>query len=264
MKTADPLPANSISLPQPNIWQETCQIRSYEVDCHHRLAVLAIFNFMQEAASRHAEALGVSIQQLLSENYTWLLSRLKVKIASFPIWQDQIKISTWPSGTRRLFALRDFKLLDKDNQAVAAAVSAWLVLDVEKRRPVRIGPFVERLKPLEGDHILPDTLDKLPGLAFHTHEKKFVVRYRDLDINQHVNNASFVEWLVESIPIKILDTSVLAELEINFLAEAFYEDHILAVCHPLDSQNTSFHHSLIRRQDNQELARARTVWRKVG
>ena len=263
MKTVDPLPEAPISVPEPNIWKDTYQIRSYEVDCHHRLAVLAIFNFMQEAASRHAEALGVSIQQLLSENYTWLLSRLKIKIVSFPVWKDRIQISTWPSGAQRLFALRDFELLDKDNQTVAAAVSAWLVLDVQKRRPVRIAPFVERLKPLEGDHILPDTLDKLPGLEFRTHEKKVVVRYTDLDINQHVNNASFVEWLVESIPIRVLDTSLLAELEINFMAEAFYEDHILAACHPLDSQNTSFHHSLIRQQDNQELVRAGTVWRKV-
>mgnify|MGYP001814093031 FL=1 len=263
MTTADPLPTASISLPEPNIWQETYQIRSYEVDCHHRLSILAVFNFMQEAASRHAEALGVSIQQLLSENFTWLLSRLKIKIVSLPAWKDQIRISTWPSGAQRLFALRDFEIRNMDNQAVAAAVSAWLVLDVQKRRPVRIESFVERLKPLEGDHILPDTLDKLPGLESRTYEKKFVVRYRDLDINQHVNNMSFVEWLVESIPVGVLNTSVLAELEINFLAEAFYEDHILSACHPLDSQNTSFHHSLIRQQDSQELARARTVWRKV-
>jgi acyl-ACP thioesterase len=263
MKTADPLPKPSISVPEPNIWQETYHIRSYEVDCHHRLSILAIFNFMQEAASRHAEALGVSIQQLLAENYTWLLSRLKIKIASFPGWQDQINIRTGPSGAQRLFALRDFEIQNKENKVLAAAVSAWLVLDVKKRRPVRIGPFVERLKPLEGEHILPDTLDKLPGLEFRTHKKKFVVRYRDLDINQHVNNASFVEWLLESIPIRILNTSVLAELEINFMAEAFLEDHILTACHPLDSQTTSFQHSLIRQQDGQELARARTKWRKV-
>lgn len=263
MNTADRLPKASISIPEPNIWHEIYQVRSYEVDCHHRLSVLALFNFMQEAASRHAEALGVSIQQLLAENHTWLLSRLKIKIAALPDWKDQIKISTWPSGAQRLFALRDFKLHDKDNQTVAEAVSAWLVLDVAKRRPVRIEPFIDRLKPLEGDHILPDTLDKLPSLKSRTHEKKFVVRYRDLDINQHVNNASFVEWLVESIPIRILNISELAELEINFMAEAFYEDHILAACHPLDSQNTSFQHSLIRQQDGQELARARTVWRNV-
>jgi medium-chain acyl-[acyl-carrier-protein] hydrolase len=95
-----------------------------------------------------------------------LSARAKHLEANLP---DQIQISTWPSGAQRLFALRDFELQDKDNQAVAVAVSAWLVLDVQKRRPVRIAPFVERLKPLEGDHILPDTLDKLPGLEFRSH-----------------------------------------------------------------------------------------------
>jgi hypothetical protein len=78
MKTTDPLQKTSGSIAEPNIWLETNQIRSYEVDCHHRLSVLSIFNFMQEAASRHAEERGVSIQHLLSENYTWLLSRLKI------------------------------------------------------------------------------------------------------------------------------------------------------------------------------------------
>ena len=263
MNQTDPSSETTVSASEPNIWQETYQIRSYEVDCNHRLSIIAVFNFMQEVASRHAEALGVSIQQLLSENYTWLLSRLKIKIAAFPAWKDQIKIRTWPSGAQRLFALRDFEIQDKDNQLIASAISAWLVLDVQKHRPVRIGPFIDRLRPLEGDHILPETLDKLPGLEFRTHEKKFVVRHRDLDINQHVNNASFVEWMVESVPAGVLNTSVLAELEINFLAEAFYEDRILAACHCQNSNQTEFFHSIIRQQDGQELVRARTVWRKV-
>jgi acyl-CoA thioesterase FadM len=56
---------------------------------------------------------------------------------------------------------------------------------------------------------------------------------------------------------------VIFYLEINFLAEAFYEDTILAASHPQDSQNTSFHHSVIRQQDGRELVRARTKWRKA-
>jgi acyl-ACP thioesterase len=216
---------------------------------------------MQDAASKHAQALGVSVRRLLSENYTWLLSRLKIKIVSYPGINDRIQIATWPSGTRRLFALRDFELRNGSDQVIAAAVSAWLVIDVQRRRPVRILPFVERLKPLEGHHVLSDTLDKLPGLKNRSYEKKFNARYGDLDINQHVNNVSFVEWLVEGVPSSLLNTSVPAQLEINFLAEAFYEDCILAACHPRDPDNMVYHHSLIRQQDGRELARARSVWR---
>jgi acyl-ACP thioesterase len=251
------------SLSEPNIWQETYRIRSYEVDCRNRLSLLSIFSFMQESAGRHADALGVSIHHLHLENYTWLLSRLKIKIYSYPGWNDRIQISTWPSGTRRLFALRDFKLTGDGGHEVAAAVSAWLVLDIEKQRPARISPFAKRLKPIEGDHILPDSLDKLPRADDCDHKKEFVVRNRDLDINQHVNNVSFVEWIVESVPPQVLKTSIPTELEINFLAEAFYPDHIRAVCRAGNSRRTEFNHSIFRQQDGRELARARTIWRQI-
>jgi acyl-ACP thioesterase len=247
-----------------NVWREDYPIRSYEVDCHNRLSILSMFSFMQEAASKHAAALGVSIQQLLAENYTWLLSRLKISIAAFPGWNDQIRVNTWPSGTQQLFALRDFKISDADNQFIAAAISAWLVIDLQKRRPVRIAPFVQRLKPIEGSHILADRLDKLPALSRPVYEKRFVVRYSDIDINQHVNNVKFVEWIVESLPSAALNALVASELEINFMAEAFHEDRILAACAPQNPDNTIFQHSLTRQQDGRELARAITKWREFG
>jgi len=248
---------------EPNVLRDTYQIRSYEVDCRNRLSVLSMFSFIQEAASKHAAALGVSIQQLLSENFTWLLSRLKIKIVSYPGWNDRIQVSTWPSGTGQLFALRDFEIKNGENRIIAAAVSAWLVIDLKRRRPVRISPFVDRLKPIEGSHILPDKLDKLAALRQNDHKRNFVVRYSDLDINQHANNVRFVEWVVEGVPSAVLMTSVPAEIEINFLAEAFYNDQIQAVCHSLDPDDTEFLHSLARRQDGRELVRAKTKWRKV-
>ena len=247
----------------PNIRQENYRIRSYEVDCRNRLSILSMFSFMQEAASRHAEALGVSIHQLLAENYTWLLARLKIRIAAYPGWNDQVRVKTWPSGTQQLFALRDFELTDGNNQSISTALSAWLIIDLHKRRPVRIAPFVERLKPIEGSHILDARLDKLPALNNPAHEKRFIVRYSDLDINQHANNVNFVEWVVEGVPAATLNASVLSELEVNFMAEAFYEDQVLSGCAPVNSEGTEFRHRLTRQQDGRELARAMTKWRAV-
>ena len=248
---------------ESNIWHQNFSIRSYEVDCHSRLSIVSVFNFMQEAASQHADALGVSIQQLLSENYTWLLSRLKIKMNAYPAWNDRIIINTWPSGVRRLFALRDFEMKDHNNLIFGTALSAWLVLDTVKKRPVRISSFVDRLKPVEGDHVLPDQLDKLPAFETHTHERIFQVRYGDLDINQHVNNASYVEWMLEGMPAEIHDGLGLVELEINFLAESFLEDRIVARCGPQGSSGREYHHSLFREEDGQELVRGRTVWQPL-
>jgi len=248
---------------EPNIWHQNFTIRSYEVDCHSRLSIVSVFNFMQEAASQHAHALGVSIQQLLSENYTWLLSRLKIKMNAYPVWNDQLTVDTWPSGVQRLFALRDFELKDQRDHTIGAALSAWLVVDTVRKRPVRVSSFVDRLKPVEGDHILQDQLEKLPAMQTHSHERIFRVRNRDLDINQHVNNASYVEWMLEGMPAAVQNEQRLAELEINFLAESFLQDRIVARCCPQDSRKREFQHCLIRESDGQALVRARTVWRPL-
>jgi acyl-ACP thioesterase len=248
---------------EPNIWKENFNIRSYEVDCSGRLSIVSIFNLMQEAASKHADALGVSIQQLLVENCTWLLSRLKIKIDTYPVWGDQLAVHTWPSGIRRLFALRDFHLKDQNDNDIAAALSAWLVLDTSKRRPARISRFIDRLNPLEGNHVLSDPLEKLPKIEAFTDERRFRVRYRDLDINQHVNNASYVEWMFEGLPADVQNKLRLAELEINFLAESFLQDRVVARYQPQDSDDRILHHALFREADGRELVRARTVWQPV-
>lgn len=247
-----------------NIWQEHYRIRSYEVDCRNRLSILSIINYMQEAASRHAESLGVSIQQLLNENRTWLLSRLKIKISAYPGWNDRVRINTWPTGAQQLFALRDFKLSDGRSRPLAAAISAWLVIDLEKRRPIRIDSFLKRLNPVDGCHTIDGGLGKLPALKNHTHESLFVVRYSDLDINQHANNVKFVEWVIESLPAPVLDSRALSGLEVNFLAEAFHGDQIIATCSAQNADNTRFLHCLTRKQDGRELLRAVTDWGDIA
>jgi acyl-ACP thioesterase len=248
---------------EPNIWKEKFNIRSYEVDSGGRLSIVSIFNLMQEAASKHADALGVSIQQLHSENFTWLLSRLKIKINAYPGWGDQLAVHTWPSGIRRLFALRDFHLIDQNDNDVAFALSAWLVLDILKKRPARISNFIERLNPLDGNHVLPDPLEKLPKVDAFTYERRFRVRFGDLDINQHVNNASYVAWMFEGVPEDVHERLWLTELEINFLAESFLQDYVVCRTQPQDSDNRIFNHALFREADGQELVRAKTVWQNI-
>jgi hypothetical protein len=53
----------------------------------------------------------------------------------------------------------------------------------------------------------------------------------------------------------------LAELEVNYLAEALYGDDLSAHCEDTDGQ--TFLHSLVRESDKLELFRARTFWESI-
>jgi medium-chain acyl-[acyl-carrier-protein] hydrolase len=237
-------------------------IRSYEVDAGGTMSVPSIFNLLQDAASSHAFELGVAVSQLMAENATWVLSRILLKMIRYPVWRDAIQVHTWPSGILGAFAFRDFDLRDETDRSIGCARSAWIVIDAQSRRPIRPTLFADRLKPSEKEPVTNDTLNKLPQpRGGDWVEKRFHVRYGDLDINQHVNNVSYIEWLLESIPGIGETRLALKELEINFLGEALQGDQVTAKCVAYRGNKNEFGHSVVREKDAHELIRARTVWR---
>jgi len=240
-------------------------VRSYEVDACGRLSISALCNFMQDAAGKHADELGVSVAQLQKESKTWMLSRLALQMKVYPGWQETFHVTTWPSGSRRLFALRDFLFHDSQNRLLGSAATAWLVIDTKYRRPVRIEPFLKKLNPgAHGSETIfePNLFEKIPKFSDYSHEIRFRIRYQDLDTNRHVNNVSFIEWIVESIPAEELQCSMLTGLEIHYMAEAFHGDFVISKSRPLDGQSGTFLHRIVKEDSGQELIRARTAWKR--
>lgn len=248
---------------KPNILEQDYVVRSYEVDAGGRLSIPSIFNLLQDAASNHALRLGVSVHQLLAKNYTWVLSRMMLRMDASSAWRDPIRIRTWPSGIQTVFAMRDFEIRNAAGETFASAVSAWIVIDAEKRRPVRPTSFADQINSIEGLHAFDHSLNKLPRVAAADLKNNFFVRYHDLDINQHVNNVSYIEWLLESIPGFGQEGFALRELEVNFLGEAFKGDQINAMCRQEDPSGTRFSHAIVRAKDQVELVRARTLWKQT-
>lgn len=249
-----------------NIREAVYPVRSYDVDAAGRVSVIALCNWMQDAARCHAAALGVSVRDLMAEGKTWVLSRMAVAFAAYPEEHDTIRLRTWPSGDKGLFALRDFILTDAGDRVVAAGVSAWLVIDMATRRPVRIAPFLIRIRSEDIGHVLSCPLDKLPEGGEPEARQPFSVRYRDLDLNQHVNNVSSIEWVLESIAPAWRQDHLCTGFEINFLGEAFAGDTVVSGCAVDGSKDgeTIYSHRIVSAETEKELARARTRWRPAG
>lgn len=249
-------------LSSAGIWTEDHAVRSYEVDPRGKLSVGSFCNYLQEAAANHAHALGVSILHLIPRNITWVLSRLALRIHVFPEWRETIRVETWSSGTRGPFSLRDFRVMGKENRILGESVTAWLLIDIGTRLPLRRVPYVsERLPHVKEKHPLTHGLGKLPGLDGYDHEEVFRIRQGDLDMNRHVNNVSYIDWVMESLPPDTRDHAVLKDLEIHYIAEAFSGDRVAARCRKENSNGLSFRHVILREKDAQELVRARTVWK---
>jgi acyl-ACP thioesterase len=173
-------------------------------------------------------------------------------------------VETWPSDLSERIATRDFRLAGADGLTFGRATSHWVVIDVARRRPVRMPEPVRAIpRPFRG-RALAGGLTRLSPPDPPEASLELPVRWSDLDANGHVNNLAYVGWVVESVPRDVLQASAPRSLEISFRAECRGEAPVVAerASDAVESANGHevFRHRIVERGSGRELALARTAW----
>lgn len=250
--------------PMKPVHRMTVRVRSYETDPHGRLEVPILCKLLQEAATIHAAELGVSVESLIDGGCAWVLSRMHLVMERWPVADDQVVIETWPEALNRLTTERRFEIRDGDGRLFGSAMTLWLVLDLERRRPIRVpSRIVDALaRHKVGDQ--PARPEKLEAPDPAEFETEFTVRRSDLDLADHVNNTSYVEWLVEAVPDAVWANHALAELDVSYLSECHRGASISSeISTASRDAGVEVVHQLIRKEDGETVSRARTSWRSM-
>jgi medium-chain acyl-[acyl-carrier-protein] hydrolase len=243
---------------QDALWREAVEIHSYDVDIERQMTIESLLKYCQEAAWNHAEHLGVGYSHLRARGQVWMLSRLTLAVDSYPEWGQQTELHTWPRGVKSLFALRDFELLDINGHSLAGATSSWLVFDQEARRPLRPESILASIPTLPDRRALSCDAEKLTVTEIPLSSSIINVKYSDLDLNDHVNNAAYARWILDRYPVEFHRRHRLRKLTINFLAALDGQDSVL-----LGTAETGalrFAHAMRRQADHGECCRAEIVW----
>ena len=202
-----------------DIWRENVNVRFGSVDRSDRLTLDGIFSFFQEAAISHATDLGVGREAMTRTGQAWILSRLSLFVGRRPVYGEAVEVSTWPRRWEKLFALRDYAIRDAEGAALVRGRGAWLVLDIEKRRPLRAQPIMETMPGNDG-------VDAFPAGAAGLNPRENLVKiaergalYSDIDYYGHANNARYVQWIQDATDMEIITKASQVRLDINYLNE---------------------------------------------
>jgi acyl-ACP thioesterase len=235
---------------------ERFEVHTYEVDAFQKLAVPALAGFLQEVAGHHASEMGCGFEAMKARGLAWVLLRQRVEVAHPIALGEVLEVTTWPSGVDRLAALREFVVRRRDGAEVARATTQWIVMDLERRRPVRPDRVLEPAHREPREHVLPAPEPELPVPSSWEAERRFSIRYQDIDMVLHVNNTSYAGWAIEALPRETWQSHRLASLEAHFLAECQYGSTVISRL----SGSGPFLHGIFREEDGRELARLRTSW----
>ncbi len=239
---------------------ETYRIRNYETDRRGQLSLLALANYLQDAADRSAIALGVGMPALAEMGLSWVLLRMKINIDALACITEEITVETNPAGLEKVFVYRDFRVYDQVRNLLMTVTSTWLVFDTVARKLTTPAPYFQTIfDPYRDWEFLPRAtarFDPMPDeVPFNSDVK---ARHNEIDTNDHVNNAVYFQWLLESFPENLMEENACAEVDIQFKKECGRQDIIQSRC--VEHEPLSFRHSLLN-QEQKEVAVATTRWR---
>ncbi|WP_319471284.1 acyl-ACP thioesterase domain-containing protein [uncultured Pseudodesulfovibrio sp.] len=241
----------------------TYDIRSYEPRPDGEISITAICDHLQDIASRHADVMGFGLRDLEKSGHLWLLARLHLMLDRLPTFGEAARVTTWPSGNERLVANRDF-LIEDAKGVIGRATTAWVTMNRETQRPDKPEQVLHNRYIPDMDRALLFPTRAITRLKTGDHTAPITARRSDIDINGHVNNVCYTKFCLESVPQEWEDTHRCMGLDIQFRSESFAGDAYASFC--VESEESEAHktllHGLTRSEDNKEIVRMRTWWKK--
>ena len=247
-------------LKNKSIGHEQFKIASYQMDVKGKASLTSLASLFQEIAGNHAHANGFGFKQMIKENQMWVLTRLKVEIHKFPVWDDIINISTWIVNREKFFSRRDFEIHSNNDELLVSASSGWMLLDVKSKRPKLVDSIKMDIPMLAEKLALSDELSKIEKLTIAESTANYTVQYSDLDVNNHVNNVKYIRILLDSYSYNWRSSKTILSFEINYLAEAAYNDELEILKSEINEEGFVIQ-EIERKSDNKVICRAKLKWK---
>ncbi|XVF21352.1 hypothetical protein REPUB_Repub12eG0083300 [Reevesia pubescens] len=283
-------------------YKEKFIVRCYEVGINKTATVETIANLLQEVGGNHAQSVGFSTDGFATTptmrklHLIWVTARMHIEVYKYPAWSDVIEIETWCQsegriGTRRDWILKDFAT----GEVIGRATSKWVMMNQDTRRLQKVSDdvreeylvFCPRKLRLAFPEENNNSLKKIAKLEDPVQCSRLglMPRRADLDMNQHVNNVTYIGWVLESMPQEIIDTHELQTITLDYRRECQQGDAVDSLTSPEPMEGTEtvselhgtngsaatredkqdchrFLHLLRLSSDGQEINRGRTEWRK--
>lgn len=190
----------------------------YECDIHGRMKLNAILQHMQEISSAHLDALGIPHTLLLENRQVFLLSKVGLEIEKRPTASDMLLLQTTPKTPTGAQFIRCNDFYDTNGRLLMHADTLWILVDPDSHRILRPRDFIGGMRYTE-DGTSP-LLRYRPAAVEAAQVGERAVRFSDLDINNHMNNAVYVDICTDFLPESAFREGEPAKLYIHFRSEA--------------------------------------------
>lgn len=199
------------------IKEKMIRIGHTQGDMHGNLTMGHVLRLAQQITMEHCDELGYGAAQLRAKNRAFVLAKLRIDVERLPVQGEEVKLVTMAYGPKRIVYQRVTQIRTPEDEVLVSVDSRWTMIDTATwriTRDVETG-LVEQMLPVQ------EFADIRMQNVEYTGEKPAVqVRYSMLDVNRHVNNAVYADWVSDALAEELIGGKKFRMLTLNYNREA--------------------------------------------
>jgi len=222
-----------------------------DMNGHIKLPSLILLS-LQVSGSQSAQ-LGVSDKEILEKyNLVWIITEYDIDVIRLPRFAEEMTIETEALSYNRLFCYRRFTIYDESGQAIIQMLASFALMDRDSRKVHSVDP--EMVAPYQSEFSKKIIRGPKYTDLDNPTSKDYHVRFYDLDMNGHVNNSKYLDWIFEVMGADFLMDHIPQKINLKYVKEvrpggmitSSYELNGLQSCHQVTSQGVVNAQALIQ------------------
>lgn len=207
-------------------YEKIYEITYGETDGRGDCRITSMMSFFSDCCLSQEEENSMNYTSSDSDT-TWVFFDYDIIMNRYPKYREKVKIITYVEAIRKFYSNRIFEAYDMEGNLVSRASVLAFLINKKTRRPARISDAEYEVHGVskESSKLLRKKLD------FEKFEEEdfsldFHIRYLDIDLNKHVSNIKYIEWVLETVPVDIALKYKMKRIKIKFEKEITYGHNV--------------------------------------
>ena len=202
-------------------FSEKHRVTFYETDVNGTVSLGKLVDLMMLACEDQSDTLGVSSDKVLKMGLGWIVTQHMLEIKRLPRKNETIYITTHAKSYNKYFCYRDFWVHDIRKMELAHMHTVFAMINQKTRKIATIPAAV--ITPFQAEKTVK--IERLPlpkEIERIDRQKEYEVRFFDIDVNHHVNNVHYFEWMLDALDEDFLTKYQPVEMNIEYKKEINY------------------------------------------
>lgn len=220
-----------------SIYEKRFRLGTSECDINGAWKLASLIEAINNTSNEWSKSLRLWHLDLQDKNVTWVLFRSELQVDRYPQLGEEVTVKVYSTKMRAMFYPRYCLIVDEEGNTAAKASSLLLLIDRDTRKVVSPSERgIEIPEPADGDKPLQLSIERR-AVQGEQSSSLYQTQYTDFDVNGHVNNARYIDWMCNAMGIERMKRFEITSASMDFKHEIVVGD---MVEHTLTLDGTAF------------------------